>query len=394
MNEIQHFLSQRILDNRVENILSFVGVILLGLLFKRIISTYLSKLFYVGIRNASEDVEGTTNTLPAQRFLGLLKKPVELLITLLVLYTAFSFLQFPRVWNFPPSSEFGFRMFLLRSYQIAIVSSVTWILLRLIDFFGYVYANKVALSESKLNSQLVPFFKEMAKILTVICSIFFVLGAVFKLDISSLIAGLGIGGLAVALAGKETLENLFASFTIFLDKPFVVGDTVQVGNTIGTVEKVGFRSTRIRTLEKSFLTLPNKQMVDQALDNLTLRTFRRASYTISLAYHTPVEKIKLVTEEIKQFIDTHPRTNEDGQVRFIGFGASSLDVMVQYFVDTMEFAEFNRIREEVNFKIIEIVNKHNCSFAFPSTSVYFENPLKTTPQLDRIAAEETEGVRN
>src|SRR6185369_10292037 len=124
--------------------------------------------------------------------------------------------------------------------------------------------------------QLVPFLREAIKIIIGVFSFFFILGAVFHINIASLIAGLGIGGLAFALAAKETLENLLGSFTIFLDKPFVVGDVVKVGSAEGTIENIGFRSTRIRTLEKTLLTVPNKKMVDAELDNLTERVVRRA----------------------------------------------------------------------------------------------------------------------
>ncbi|MBA3900887.1 MAG: mechanosensitive ion channel family protein, partial [Bacteroidetes bacterium] len=200
--------------------------------------------------------------------------------------------------------------------------------------------------------------------------IFLILSGVFRLDIGTLVAGIGIGGLALALAAKESLENLLASFTIFLDKPFVLGDLVQVGGILGVVEKVGFRSTRLRTLERSFLTIPNKKMVDTELDNLSLRTFRRARFSVGLIYQTTQEQISLIVNDIQEFIDQHPNTNQEGKVRFTEFGSSSLDIMVQYFVDTMDWDVFLNVKQEINFKIMEIVKKHGSDFAYPSTTVF------------------------
>ncbi|MBL4623758.1 MAG: mechanosensitive ion channel, partial [Flavobacteriales bacterium] len=161
-----------------------------------------------------------------------------------------------------------------------------------------------------------------------------------------LLAGLGVGGLALALAAKESLENLLSSFTIFFDKPFVLGDTVKVGGVVGTVEKVGFRSTRLRTPEKSYVTIPNRKMIDAELDNLSLRTFRRVKQTVGLTYGTPVSSIQLIVQDIQQLIDGHQHTNQDGKAKFTDFGASSLDVMVNYYVDTMDWRVYLDVKQD------------------------------------------------
>ncbi|MGZ4049646.1 MAG: mechanosensitive ion channel family protein, partial [Bacteroidia bacterium] len=211
-----------------------------------------------------------------EKLLALLKKPLGIFILLISFYFAFNILTFPAEWNFTTIDHFGLRMLLYRAYQIGIIVTLTWVVLRVIDFFGLVLIYRASLTESKTDDQLVPFIKESIKVIVTIMAVFFILGAVFKLNIASLIAGLGIGGLAIALAAKESLENLLGSFTIFLDKPFVIGDLIRVGTLEGTVEKIGFRSTRLRTPEKSYVTVPNKKLVDGELDNLSLRIQRRA----------------------------------------------------------------------------------------------------------------------
>ncbi|MDJ1479287.1 mechanosensitive ion channel family protein [Cytophagaceae bacterium YF14B1] len=375
---LQQFLNQRLLDNRVENILWCAGILVSWLLLKNIFSLLLSRVIYRIIKKRTENLSVT-------EFIDLLRSPFEAFLTLVVLYTAFSFLRFPWWWNLDPITKFGLRFLILKGYQVAIIIVVTWMIMRFVDFFTLVTLHRAERTKSPIKSQLAPFAKEVTKVFLFILGIFVILGAVFSLDVSSIIAGLGIGGLAVALAGKESLENLFASFTIFLDKPFVVGDTVQVGDIQGTVEKVGFRSTRIRTLDKSFLTLPNKMLTDQPLDNLTQRRFRRARYFIGLPYNTPPEKVKAICEEILLAILEHPLTrNEQGQVRFIDFGESSLNILILYFVETVVWEDFNAVKEEINYRIVEIVNKHGVSFAHPTRTIFLEVDDKNKDNVLRI----------
>jgi len=301
-------------------------------------------------------------------FFNLLIKPIEFLIVLIGFSFAFNVLSYPPVVE----GEFGLKNTINIGFQIFIVISATWIVLRMIDFLGFVLAKQAQKTDTTTDDQIIQFVREALKILTYIFSFLFVLGAVFNLNIGSLVAGLGIGGLAIALAAQDTLENVIASFIIFFDKPFVVGDYINVGDEYGIVEKIGFRSTRIRTLEKSYLTIPNKNLIGDKLDNLSLRTFRRAKFDIGVTYDTTIEQIQAIVSEIQKFIDEHPRTNQDGLVKFTDFGSSSLDIMVLFYVDTMEWSVYLEVKEEINYKIIEIVEKHGSSFAFPSTTVYLQ----------------------
>ena len=221
-------------------------------------------------------------------------------------------------------------------------------------------------TENKMDDQLIPFIIEIAKIITYIFALVIVMGNVFEVDITALAAGLGIGGIALAMASKESLENLLGSFTIFFDQPFTVGTVT------GTVEKVGFRSTRIRTFDKSLVTVPNKKMIDAELDNLGMRPVRRVKFNIGLTYETAPEQIKAIVTDIQAMINQHPKTNQEGKVRFQEFGSSSLDILVMYFVDSPKWNDLIDVKEDVNYKIMEIVKKHNSDFAFPSTTVYLQ----------------------
>lgn len=358
-------LSQTFLGNTVRDYLILVALILLGFIFLRYLSRLLSNFLYRFIEKYAEGI-------PKEKFYEKLYSPLAWFVMLVIIYSATSHIEFPEEWNLAPTEKFGLRMIIERLYQLFTICSIAWILLRIVDFVGMILLKKAEKTESKQDDQMVNFAMEAIKIIVVIFTVFIILGTVFNANVGSLVAGLGIGGLALALAAKESLENLLSSFIIFLDKPFVVGDSVTVGNISGTVEKVGFRSTRIRTLEKSFVTLPNRKMVDAELDNLTLRTFTRAKFMIGILYNTPEDKIKNIVSDIQKILDDHPHTNQDGTVRFFEFGESSLNILVQYFVDTVDWKVYMKVREDMNYKIAEIVKRHGSDFAFPTRTVLIE----------------------
>lgn len=360
---IYDILQRTFLGNTIESYCWFVGIIIVGLIFMRVLSKMLTYFIYKVVQRYSTGV-GYDKLLP------LMKKPLNTFILLITVYLAFDRLDFPPGWHIISVDHFGLRMVLFRSYQIAIAASVTWIFLRLIDFLGLIMMYRASLTVSKSDDQLVPFFRESLKVVVVIFSVFFILGTIFKLNVASLIAGLGIGGLAIALAAKESLENLLGSFTIFLDKPFVIGDLIKCGGIEGNVEKIGFRSTRIRTMEKTYVTVPNKRLVDSELDNLSLRIQRRAKFNIGITYETRPEQIRTIVAEIQQYISDHEHVLPgETRVRMYEFDASAINIMVVYFVDSLEYELYLDIRQEINYKIMEIVERNGSSFAYPTTTV-------------------------
>jgi MscS family membrane protein len=364
---LHDFLQRIFIGNTLESYCWFVGIILAGLVFKRGLSKLLTLCMFKFLQKYSTGVG-------YDKLLALLKRPLGVLILLISGYYAFNKLTFPGEWDFVTIDHFGLRMILYKGYEIALIVTLTWIILRVIDFFGLILMYRAELTESKTDDQLVPFIKESIKVIVTILSIFFMLGAVFKLNVASLIAGLGIGGLAIALAAKESLENLLGSFTIFLDKPFILGDLIRIGTLEGHVEKIGFRSTRLRTLEKSYVTVPNKKLVDTELDNLSLRIQRRAKFNVGLTYETTSEQFKKIIADIQQFIEFHNHTLKgETRVRLNEFDSSAINIMVLYFVDTLEYDVYLDVREEINYKIIEIVQKHGSNFAYPTTTVLMKN---------------------
>ena len=311
------------------------------------------------------------NESNSEAFKKLLRRPIAFLLLLIGISLALNFLTFPSDFNieiYGRSLDSILRAFMKLIYAVAF----TWILIRLVDFFILFLNNKAQQTDTKEDDQIVLFVKDFSKVFIIFSALLFVLANIFHVNISSLIAGAGIAGLAIALAAKESLENLLGSFTIFIEKPFVVGDYIKVGDVDGIVEKVGFRSTRIRTLDKSYVTLPNRKIIDTSLDNKTLRTLRRVVHTVGLEYDTSSDSLQQVIKQLQEFIDANPYTNEDGLVAFYEFGDNALNIRVEYYINVLDWATFVRIKEEINFKIMEIVEENGSSFAFPTRTVHLK----------------------
>ena len=342
-----------------------LGVILLGFALKKALSATLSRIVFRLVRKESGE------ELPWMEFVRLVNPPLEVLIMLLVLYLASKSLEVPLEWNKTSKGTLGFQFLVGKLYFSVVLLAITWLGIRFIKFMGLLFQVKAQRTPSKLDDQLVPFFRDLVIMLFVITMIFVALGRIFLVDVLTLVTSLGIGGLAIALAARETLENLFASFALMIDRPFTVGDAINVGGTEGTIVKLGFRSTRLQTFDGSLVTLPNRLLTSQSLENLSERRQRRARFVVRLAYDTPVQAVKALVAAIQQYIDEHPETNQEpGVVRFDAFGESSLDILVVFYVQTDLAREFNRVKEEVNLKILEIVAESGERFAFPVRDLY------------------------
>lgn len=356
------FFEQVFWGNTVKQYGVFVVVILLGLLFKRLVSRFFSLALFKIFSKFAEEVKGET-------FVALLLKPIESFITFCTIYIAINNLSHPLdivLWD-KSKTKVAVTMgdCLDKVFLFLIILSVFWIILRIVDFIAFVLKEKAARTNNRADDQLVPFLKELTKTLVCFLGFFVLLGFVFEVNVLTLITGLGIGGIAIALAAKESLENLIGSFTIFLDKPFTVGDVVKVDGIEGTIEKVGFRSTWLVSPDKTTIVIPNRAMIDGVLENVTLRNYRRVNFFIGIVYETDPADIKLITKAIGDFLEAHPDT-KDGYAVFDNFGDSALNLQVVYLVNNMEYGKHIRVKEEVNFKLLELVKQYRSDFAYPT----------------------------
>jgi MscS family membrane protein len=190
-------------------------------------------------------------------------------------------------------------------------------------------------------------------------------------NVTGILAGLGIGGLAVALAAQKTVENLFGGISLALDQPLRVGDFCRFGDRVGTVEEIGLRSTRIRTLDRTVVSIPNAQFATMELENFAARDRIWLKATLGLRYETTPDQLRHVLVEIRRMLYGHPRVHPDpARIRFVGFGSYSLDLEIFAYVLTADFGEFLAIREDLYLRIMDIVAASGTSFAFPSQTTY------------------------
>jgi MscS family membrane protein len=237
-----------------------------------------------------------------------------------------------------------------------------------VQYAALILEEKANKAETQSNNQLIIFFKDFFRVILIFIGILLILKLAFSYNVGNLVTGLSIIGAAIALATRESLENLIASFIIFFDKPFATGDLVKVQGFNGTVEKIGLRSTRIRTDQKTFITVPNKQMVDTILDNISMRTQRKAELKLEIALTVTQEQLRKIIPAIKMVLQKD--IIENNSVFLSDTGRNAHIVTVEYFTSMQQtITEFNALREEVNFEIIGLLNKNHISLAGADTNV-------------------------
>jgi len=269
-----------------------------------------------------------------------------------------------------------------------IVVAIVLALYRLVDVLAAHLALRAEASESRLDDQMVPLVRTSLKLILVVTGILILLQNL-NVNVASLLAGLGIGGLAMALAAKDTIANFFASVMIFIDRPFRIGDWVKVEEVEGCVEEVGFRSTRIRTMADSLVTLPNAKLAEAKIDNLGARRRRRLLASFSLTYDTPVERIEAFVEGTRAILWASEKTlKEDFEVHLKELGNSSLEVMLHCYLDATTWTEELTSRHDLFLEILRLAESLGVRFAFPTRTLHLESqaapgaPQKRPPAID------------
>ena len=247
---------------------------------------------------------------------------------------------------------------------------VTYTLVKLVDLFAAYLEPKVRTTDSKLDDQLLPIIRKTLKIFIVTVGVLVILESL-QIKVTGFLAGLGVGGLAFALAAKETLANMFGSIAIFADKPFRVGDRVIVEGIDGPVESIGLRSTRIRTLDGTLVTIPNARMAEATINNISKRPTIKNLYTVGVTYDTGYDKMKNALEILRGIFKNHPST-ENYWVYFKEFGAHSKDILVIHWCKYTAYQQFLEATEEINLEIMRRFEEADIEFAFPTQTVYLK----------------------
>lgn len=353
------FLHTVILENTVLSYIICFGTILLTLVLKKYLSQYVAGFLFTLLKR-------TTWSIDKKTFIDLLLAPLQGFLLILISFIALDKLHFP--------TAFIFDIHRITSKEIIdsigtglIIVTFIWLLLRTIDFIAFILGQQTHISADVRDNQLIVFFRDFLKVIIGIIGILLIIHFSFNKDIGALLAGFGLIGAALALAAKESLENLIASFIIFFDKPFNVGDLVKLQGYTGTVERIGLRSTRIRTDAKTYVTVPNKQMVDSIMDNLTLRTQRRADLRLELSLGTTPEQLEQLLDEIKN-ISTQPLIISS-IIQLSDIINNAYVITVEYYTNAIPFADFVVVRQKINFDIIKAMDALKIELAGLNTEI-------------------------
>jgi MscS family membrane protein len=348
-------------------------LILLLFLSHKIITILLDKVFLYAMARLGYGYVGEKYLLPVARVIS-----IYLIVVLSSLFIRL--LQLP-------IEVVAFALKVLNAAKPFIITIVFY---KIVDIVSVYFSKLAEKTESTLDDQLVPLLRKTLKAFVVIVGTLFVLKEGLEVDIVPLLTGLSIGGLAFALAAQDTIKNFFGSIMIFIDKPFQVGDWITSGDVDGTVEEVGFRSTRVRTFRNSVMYIPNGKIADATIDNHGLRHFRRFYTTLTITYDTPPQLVEVFVQGLRQIVEDHPNTRKNVyNIYFNNLSAYSQDIMFYIFFDVPNWTEELRCRHEILVSIVTLANSLGVRFAFPTQTLHMESfPEKNTlvPSYDKDAS--------
>jgi MscS family membrane protein len=273
---------------------------------------------------------------------------------------------------FPPQISY----YVIKSTKILTIIFAALLAIRISALLMQYFVRMAEKTETKLDEQLMPVIDKLIRLAITIGAIVFCLKAL-EVDLVAILAGLSVGALALALAAQDTVKNFIGSITIFLDKPFEIGDFIEAGGVKGTVEEVGIRATRIRTPNQSLAYIPNGNLANLVVDNLGLRKYRRWQLEVGVIYGTPVDTLESYIRACREILNDYPYTLPEGnQVRLNSLGASSLNIHVNVFLDVKSWAEEMRCKHEILLLFIKKAEEMNVSFAFPTQTIHIESMPK------------------
>lgn len=310
------------------------------------------------------------------------KKPVSFILMLVFFKISSTNLMFSVTINF----------YLNWLIDILLSFAFVWLFYGLVNVITGFLSDITSKTKSKLDEQLVPLLGKTLKVFVVVVGVLFIIQN-SGYNVASVLAGLGIGGLAVALAARDTLANFFGSVTIFLDKPFQIGHWVNINGQEGIVEEVGFRTTRIRTFYNSLISVPNSIIANTAVDNLGMREYRRVLTRLNITYNTPPEQIEAFVEAIKGLVRSNPKMRQDFmEVHFNDFGPHSLDILVYVFLKVPSWHDELQERHNFFLDILNAAKEIGVEFAFPTQTLHIDSFHSETPREAGVRRTEDELV--
>ena len=348
-------IDQTILSNSIRSYLFVAAILIITLLIKRLVSRFFASMIYTWVdkQNHSELRKNHVHRLIV---------PIEQFLLFLVAIIAIYELKFPAAWDLN-LFKLSLQQLLDSGIKLMFIILLIRVTLRTLEFIAIILENKARLTKDLSDDQLVLFFRDFFKVILYIIGVLLILRYVFNENIGNLVTSLSIVGAAIALSTRESLENIIASFIIFFDKPFTIGDLVKVSGFTGTIEKIGLRSTRIRTQEKTFISVPNKQMVDSIVDNISLRSERRIEMDLQLSVTTSAKALAEFANYLRAYLKSENDLNSY-QVFVSESGKQHHALHIECLVNMqMDIDAFQILRERINLAAIEYANTHQIQFS-------------------------------
>jgi MscS family membrane protein len=336
-------------------LVGLLALIVLSILIHKIFSYLLEKIIHGVLHRAGYKEIASNYVLPVAR-------PFSYFVVFVLLMLFVPVLQLP----------ISTARYIIIGLRAALPFFATLIMYHFVDIVALYLQRLASREDNNLNDQLIPLLRRVLKIFVVIVGGLFVMQNL-NINITALLAGISITGLAFALAAQDTIKNFFGSIMIFIDKPFKIGDWITSGDIDGTVEEVGFRSTRIRTFRNSVTYVPNGKLADMTVDNHGLRVYRRFYTKIAITYDTPADLIETFVAGLRAIVDRHPETRKDFyQIHFNDMSDFSLQIMFYIFFAVPTWNDELRCRHEILLEIIKLAEELNIRFAFPTQTLHLE----------------------
>lgn len=343
-----------------------IGIFLLFLLFRKLFTKYV----FAFLLKLSKRRNG--KLLP--NVLLSFEKPVQWLFIIIGIYVAVRY--YPYLNHANP-------MF-MKVIKAAIIFVVSWGLFHVSSTSSLLFKTINEKTHIKIDEILIPFLSRTLQFVIASISLTVIL-QVFEYNISGLITGLGIGGLAISLAARDALANLFGGIVIITEKPFTIGDWIKTPSVEGTVEDISFRSTKVRTFAQALVTVPNATLANEAITNWSKMGKRQITFHLSLTYDTPKEKIEQVVQSIRDLLRNHPEIHQETIfVNVENYTDYGFDILLYFFTKTTDWGKYLNVREEINLEILEILEEAEVEIAIPAQKLYTEtqqdDAAKETPR--------------
>lgn len=355
INQIIDYISA---NENLFRIIAAVLIILITLAFRKLFARFISAVVI--------KLTEKTKTKLDDYIVSVVNRPLSFAFIVVGVWLAVLVLKLP-----PRFDEFMGRV-----VSSLLAFAVFWAAYRASGVIASFIERFVKRTDSKIDDMILPLLKNSVKVIVVVIGITVIVDQ-WGYNIAGLLAGLGLGGLAFALAAQDTAANLFGGITIMLDKPFAIGDWIFTPQVEGIVEQMGIRSTRIRTFAQALVTVPNSALINNPITNWSRMGKRRITYKLRLTYDSPLDKLRQCVERIREMLKNHPGIHPDTIFVYLeNFGENAFEVFLYFFTNTIVWKEYLEVQEDVNMKVLGIIEELGLSIAVPSRSIFLKEGKK------------------